>query len=82
MESDRTYNRLIEILYGSDVTNDDLKRVSALAAILVERRSEVTSAKVQQDFEDAIVEAGRARQAGKMPPDELKAAIRALFLDG
>lgn len=81
MEWEKTYNRLIEILYSPDVTDEDLKAASAIAAISIERRSDVTSTKVQQDFMDAIVKAGQAIQAKEMPPDDLRQPIRALFLD-
>lgn len=76
-----TYNRLIDILYGSTPVEEDLKTALAIATIAADRRSDVTSKEVVSGFEEAIEQAIMARKAGAMPPEDLKTRIRALFLN-
>ncbi|RNF32967.1 hypothetical protein [Paracoccus methylarcula] len=78
---EQTYNRLIEILYGPDCSEEDLKAAIAIASISAIRRGEMTSDVAKEAFYDAIRRAVKARKNGEMPPDDLKTKIRGLFLN-
>lgn len=75
------YNRLIEILYADQVSDEDLTTAIAISDIVAARRESEFSELMIEECLAAIEVAVRTRIIGGIPPDDLKNHIRPLFLN-